>query len=178
MTNSAAKISDISAVSGVSVGNIYRYYRNKDEIFYGVIPEDFPSQILNVIRDKIGAAKIGHITDSGVFKDVTDTFIRFMLSNRKKILIVLAGSRGTKYERMRNELAASLLVAVKRFYPEQYDLFVRTYGNDDMLVLIYENLFGAYGVILGSDCGESEMISQIRQINLYHFSGITRLLNL
>lgn len=174
----AAKIADISACSGVSVGNIYRYYKNKDEIFYSVVPESFPDQLLGVIRDKISAAKDNYDAGSRQFEDLTEDFFRFMLANQKKILIVLAGSKGTKYAGMRSQLAKSLLSAVKSIYEEKYTAYISRYGTDEMLYLIYENLINAYGYVLGLSCTEKEMVNLIKQINLYHFSGITRLLDL
>lgn len=96
----------------------------------------------------------------------------------KKILVVLAGSGGTKYADYRNELIAGLISAIRKVYPEKYDAYIRNFGNSDMLQLIYDNLIRAYGTILGLDCSEEEMISLIRQIRLYHYSGIVKLLNI
>ena len=174
----AAKVADISAFSGVSVGNIYRYYKNKDEIFYSVVPESFPDQLLGVIRDKINAARDKHDAGSRQFEDVTEAFFCFMLANQKKILIVLTGSNGTQYSDMRSQLAGSLLSVVKSIYEEKYIAYISRFGSDEMLHLIYENLIAAYGHVLGLSYTEKEMVNLIKQINLYHFSGITRLLNI
>ncbi len=174
----AAKIADISACCGVSVGNIYRYYKNKDELFYSVVPECFPDQLLGVIRDKISAAKDNDDAGSIQFKEVTQAFFHFMLTNQKKILIVLTGSKGTKYSDMRSQLAGSLLSVVKAIYEEKYIAYINSYGSDKMLHLIYENLITAYCYVLNVSCTEKEMVNLIQQINLYHFSGITSLLDI
>jgi len=174
----ATKVADISAFSGVSVGNIYRYYKNKDEIFYSVVPESFPDQLLGVIRDKISVARDKHDAGSRQFEDVTEAFFRFMLDNQKKILIVLTGSNGTQYSDMRSQLAKSLLSVVKSIYEEKYIAYISRFGSDEMLHLIYENLIAAYSHVLGLSYTEKEMVNLIKQINLYHFSGITRLLDI
>jgi AcrR family transcriptional regulator len=175
----AAKISDISACSGVSVGNIYRYYKNKDEIFYSVMPEDFSSRFLSEIHSKISAEKSNADTDSSIFEEITEAFIRFMLSNRERILILFSGCNGTKYSGLWNELVESLLSVGRNIYPDQYGAYLLRFGSDGILRLIYENLISAYSQILSSEtAGDEERINQIRQINLYHFAGITRLLNI
>jgi AcrR family transcriptional regulator len=174
----AAKISDISAASGISVGNIYRYYKSKDEILYSLIPEDFPPQIMKAVESKMSAARTEVNPDGERHKNAADDFFRFILENRERFLIVLSGSGGTKYEPIRSELAGRLLSTVKAIYKGKYDLFIRKYGNDETLLLIYENLISAYSQVLGLDCSEEELIIRIRQIDLYHFSGITRLLEL
>jgi AcrR family transcriptional regulator len=86
----AAKINDISAQAGVSVGNIYRYYKNKDEIFYGVVSERFPEEFLRVIFDKISEAA-NSAGNSDSLREVTAFFIRFMGINRDRIRIILSG---------------------------------------------------------------------------------------
>lgn len=175
----ATKISDISACSGVSVGNIYRYYKNKDEIFYSIVPEDFPSRILEEVHGKITAEKYNHNKDSGIFEEIAEAFIRFMLSNRERILILFSGCSGTKYSGLPSELVESLISIVKSIYPDQYASYLLRFGTDDILRLIYENLIGAYSQILSSDTADdAQRINQIRLIDLYHFSGIKRLLDI
>lgn len=175
----AAKISDISACAGVSVGNIYRYYKNKDEIFYSVVPEDFPSRILEEVHSKISTEKFNHNTCNGIMEKIAEAFIRFMLSNRERILILFSGSSGTRYSGLRSELVGSLLSIVSMIYPDQYDSYLQRFGSDDVLHLIYENLIEAYSQILGSDtCDDAALIDKIRQIDRYHFAGIIRLLDI
>ncbi len=174
----ASKIADISAASGISVGNIYRYYKNKDDLFYSLIPEAFPPQILQAIQRKISAARPDCNPESSGVREAADDFSRFILANREKVLIVLAGSSGTKYESMRSELAARMLSTVKTIYQDKYEAFLRKYGSDETLLLIYENLISAYSRILDSDCSHEKLNERVRQIDLYHFSGITRLLEL
>jgi AcrR family transcriptional regulator len=175
----AAKISDISACAGVSVGNIYRYYKNKDEIFYSVVLEEFPTLVLEEVRGKISSEKLNNNAGGSIMGEITEAFIQFMLSNRERILILFSGSSGTRYSGLRNELVESLLSIVSMIYPDQYDSYLQKFGNDDVLRLIYENLIEAYSQILNSDAGDdAELINKISQIDLYHFSGIIRLLDI
>jgi AcrR family transcriptional regulator len=171
----SAKVSDISAAAGVSVGNIYRYYANKDDIFYSLIPEDFPAEFKAVIARKIGSAQTGR--DSRAIADMADVFIGFMAGHREQITILFSGSQGTRYASIKSDFADILLSLVRELYPEKYAAYIARYGDDRALALVYENLIGMYGYLLRSTQGEEELIHQMRQVNLYHFSGIMRLLD-
>lgn len=173
----AAKVSDISKRARVSVGNIYRYYKNKDEIFYSVVPEEFPSLLLSAVTNKISAAKQGIKINTGGFEAVSSEFISFMMEHRQMLKILFSGSEGTRYEHVKPEMAAGMLALVKRIYAQAYGRFIKHWGSDDMLNLIYIHLIDAYGYVLGREGGDEELISKIKQINVYHFSGITSLLN-
>lgn len=171
-----AKISDISALSGVSVGNIYRYYKNKEEIFGSVMPEDFPKSMLAIVREKIGAAR--EISDSKAVPGATNAFIDYLAANRERIMILFAGSGGTRFECAGAGLAEAMLDAVKAMYPKAYEAHAARHGGDGVLRLIYENLIGLYAGALRMDCGTEELTGRLREINAYHYSGIMRLMDL
>ncbi len=170
-----AKISDIAEKAGVSVGNIYRYYKNKEEIFNSVVPESLPAQMKYMIIGKIDAAKDGENAQSATLQDITGAFIRFILENREKLTIIFSGTRGTRFERLEAEMVDALLSAVRHIYPQKYDAYIQKYGNDDMPRLIYRNLFRLYGEVMKRDTDPAEAARELRQVNLYHFTGITTL---
>lgn len=174
----AAKISDIAAAAGVSVGNLYRYYQSKDEIFNTILPEEFPNQMLAALRDKVGAAKDALKIDSGAFRQTAEAFTGLMLAERERIIILFSGSGDSKYERFRSSFASAMLSIVKSSYEKEYAAYLSEFGGDDMLYLIYENLIRLYADILMRQSAEEETANSIRQINLYHFTGITRLFDL
>lgn len=172
------KISDIACDAGVSVGNIYRYYKNKDEIFYSVMPDSFFSEFLEAIRDKISAAQGGLKEGSNMFAQAAGSFIGFMMEHRERIIIIFTGSKGTKYEGFKAGYVDELLLAVKAFYSEKYAEYINRYRNDSVIRLIFESLIYAYGYILSQNVKDEEMADMLAQLNLYHFSGITGLLGL
>ncbi len=171
----AARVSDISARAGVSVGNIYRYYKNKDEIFYALLPQGFPDQLLSVIADKVGACRSG---DPDAIGAMAESFIVFLLQNRERIAILFTGTRGTAYECFEDSFAGTLLSIVQRIYEKEVSAYISRYGGDAVLREIYRNLIRMFGRILRLDCSQEEAERQLRQLNLYHYHGITKLLNI
>lgn len=171
------KIADIARKAGVSVGNIYRYYKTKDEIFYSVVPESFPEEFQRAVINKIGAVRGGR-PESGALQMIMNEFIRFILANRTRITILFLGSRGTRYAHLREELADALILAVGNLYPEQYARYLEKYKSTGVLRKIYENLIVLHGMVLVGDADAKETESRLKQVNLYHFAGITSLLEI
>lgn len=169
------KIADIAALAGVSTGNIYRYYKNKNEIFNSIIPESLPNEMRNTIIGKINAAKNESAAGSPAFQNITDVFIRFILANRKKFIIIFSGSKGTPCEHLESEMVEALLGAIRKIYPQKYAAYIKKYGNDFMPHLLYHNLFRVYGAVMARDTSTEEAEDELRQVSLYHFSGITSL---
>src|SRR4030042_5340502 len=50
-------MADIAREAGLSVGNIYRYYRSKDVLFYSVLSPDFVCDFTNQIGMKMKTAE-------------------------------------------------------------------------------------------------------------------------
>ena len=164
-----AKITEIAARAGVSVGNIYRYYKGKDEIFAAILPETFWPAAQELIFAKIGAFGAGRAEAS------RREFIEFMVASRERLLILFNGSQGTQYEHVKTELARFLVQAVREHYPAQW----KALGDSERLVLrIYEGLVDIYAYALQEAGTAAELERLIAAIDAYHLLGISGLLGI
>ena len=50
-----AKLGEIAQRAGTSVGNVYKYFGSKDEIFFAAIPPEFTGQLADRIRTQVEA---------------------------------------------------------------------------------------------------------------------------
>lgn len=157
------KISDISQFGGISVGNIYRYYKSKEEIFYHIVPEDFLKQLQALLYKKIKTAG-----EEG-FWLVNEEVLAFLVQNRLTILIVLGGSEGTRYEDARQELIAFLTTAVKAAEGG-------TRSTERILRCIYRGLINSTLEILAAAQGMEELQEALAQLHSYHLFGMRGLL--
>jgi hypothetical protein len=168
---SHARIADIAVRAGVSVGNIYRYYPGKKQIFDAVLPESFWETVKNEL-----ACKIGGFPKQSLPGD--ESFLRLLSENRERMIILFSGSRGTGYESVRTELVKFMIAAVRRNYPRHYADLITKHGGEEILERIYEGLIGVFAIIMK----ETETVKQLKQafqaVNTYHLSGITGLLGI
>jgi AcrR family transcriptional regulator len=52
-----ARMPEIAAGAGISTGNIYRYFKSKDELFYAVVDVRFAAAFLRLLRRRVQALR-------------------------------------------------------------------------------------------------------------------------
>lgn len=172
------KISDISKVSNVSIGNIYRYYKNKKELFYTIVPENFFISIESILKKKIevtNIVKLNNEKKSLRMKLLNDDIIEFMVKNRERMLIVFKNNKGTKYKNAKEHLVEFLINTVH----ENSNKEKESSNNQEIVVamkIIYINLINMILDILEETKDISKVKDYLSHINSYHMFGITGLL--
>lgn len=164
----SAKISDISERAAVSVGNIYRYYKSKDEIFYANVDENFIEEAKALLAEKIFAMEARDDLSPARQEEfwlVNEEVISFMVENRCKMIIVFGKSEGTKYEGAKGELVEYILRKAKESIAAQPAAF--TAG------IIYNNLIDMVLSILKESADSKTVAEYLRTVNTYHMFGIS-----
>ncbi|KUO50294.1 MAG: hypothetical protein APF76_11325 [Desulfitibacter sp. BRH_c19] len=169
------KISDIGETAGVSVGNIYTYYKGKEEIFYSIMPEDLLDTFKSLLMDKISALKVKNNLHLDQFWLINNEVIEFMVGNRERILILLKKNQGTKYEHAKKDLIGFLLGFIKDNYTVAESNILSTSKSDLVIVIIYENLINTILNILELTKDLNEVREYLNIVNSYHLFGIMSL---
>ena len=95
-----AKMADISREAGVSAGNIYRYFKNKDELFYSIITDELAASFLTLVRRRVGSlveADDLNRLDSKAGRDA-DALLSFWVENRLRVVVLLERAQGSRFE--------------------------------------------------------------------------------
>jgi len=101
-----ASLRDIANKSGITVGNVYRYFANKECVLEGVVYPVY-SKIMDYIELSESYIKAG---ESKTFEDfrneINDYILRITKEYRLEMLILFKGAQGTKFEKTRSELVS------------------------------------------------------------------------
>ncbi len=173
------KVSHIAEKAGISVGNIYRYYKSKDEIFYSVVPESFLISFKNLLVNKVFMFKERELKTPQQWNEFwmfNNEIVNFMVENRELILILFHNGKGTKYENGKAKLVDFLIKTIKDTYDVEYNQSLKERGNEITLYIIYENLINMVLRILQESKTLEEVKNHLESINSYHMFGITGLL--
>lgn len=174
----SSSISDIAKKAQVSVGNIYRYYKSKDDIFYTIVPEDFKERLKGVLLNKISYAKdavAGENAASEPFSLINGEFIGLMASNREIMLILFTGAGGTRYAALKDEVIDYLIKTVKENYSGKDNEVIFDGRNDHVVRSIYMKLIEMIMDVLKVSGTPAELKSLLNIINSYHLFGVTKL---
>lgn len=172
------KISNIATESNVSVGNIYRYYKSKEEIFYSIAPESVLEDLKSILINKLTFAKdktSNELNSENDFQLVNEEFIDYMIKNREQILIMFNGSKGTRYESLKYEAINYMIKNIKKNYSKENNKIIYDSMNYNIIKIIYENLISMMIEVLKESDSPEDIKKSFKIINLYHLFGVTNL---
>lgn len=172
---SGATVSDIGREAGVSVGNIYKYYNSKEDIFYANVGEAFVDKAKTLLAEKICASQkqyagAGDCEDA--FWLVNEEVISFMVENRSRMLIVFGKSGGTKYENTKKELVEFIISEVEGRIFKQPGAFAADSPGRFTASVIYSSLIDMVLGVLEELKDPEALRKSLQRINTYHLLGI------
>lgn len=166
-----SKISDIAKEAGISTGNIYNYFNNKEELFYTAINPEIAEKLITILEEKfrkVIGTSIDKLNgeDSLYFEELTNALIK----NRYQYIILFSNAKGTKYENYFDILLDKLILLV-----EEYSTSAGVTIKSDLtrlMRIIYRNIITGIIEILNEYSKEAEIAMAIKYFFIYHFKGI------
>ncbi|MFP4477900.1 MAG: TetR/AcrR family transcriptional regulator [Candidatus Izemoplasmatales bacterium] len=114
----SANMRDIAHNANITVGNIYRYYKNKKELFDAVLAP--AEQAIDMLSD------FDQHTSNKVIKskEDLDQLIRYVMKvigpYTKEIFIMIFNSSGTHHQRLRSQIENLIILKVSKYYPGKF----------------------------------------------------------
>ena len=106
----------IALNAGVTVGNLYRYFKNKDDLFNVIIQPAF--QEIYKFIDEFARFKKSKLSEEKQKEDFIKTFegslIRIYLQHRPELVILLNGSKGSQMENAREQIISLIAGRIKK----------------------------------------------------------------
>ena len=126
---SNASMREIARNAGMTVGNLYRYFKDKEALFYSVISPACDS-LAGLVRESVEA--VNHSFDNSFFEFLAEQILKITKEHKIELLILFEGSAGTKYEGARDDmvvvvedfLKVNLLERLKEKKVEIEDLYL------------------------------------------------------
>lgn len=97
------RLQDVAQEAGVATGNLYRYFEDKDALFAAVVPEAVGARLLRLIRTRVRelSAAGDWTTMTAANAPAAAALLAFLIEERERVLIVLAGADGSPLARVR-----------------------------------------------------------------------------
>jgi len=95
-----ATLGAIAQEANVATGTIYKYFPNKKALFHSIVTDEFIADFSRLTRNRIeGFARPEGIDSSRSYMEGKEgELLHFWIHNRRKVIILLAQSEGTKCE--------------------------------------------------------------------------------
>lgn len=98
-----ASMRNIASRAGIAVGNMYRYFKNKDELFYSVISPAY-NKVIKFITEFKAPEYNSRELDNLSIDEQTKGIVDIYLEHKSELLIMIDGSKGTVYEKAKDEI--------------------------------------------------------------------------
>jgi AcrR family transcriptional regulator len=96
-----ASMRDIAKGAGMTVGNLYRYFKDKEALFYNVVGPAYES-LMKLVKKSIEI--VNRSFDNSFFEFLAEQILKISKEHKIELLILFEGSTGTKYERAKEDM--------------------------------------------------------------------------
>jgi len=160
------KMKDIAIKSNISVGNIYRYFKDKESLFESVVNPiiDGINNIFNSLDRENGLV----FTNRAI-----KAFTKLYINNKEVFILVLENSNNTKFESIKKSI-------IEKFYASsiQFPIIAKKIENDKYFSIFMHTfsvafINGVISILLEKECDKVK-IEQIEQFLSFMRENIIR----
>ena len=98
-----ASMRSIANRAKITVGNMYRYFKNKEELFYSVTSPAYEALIEFVTEQSI-PKNIDKVEENTNIDLQANRLVDIYLQHKTELIIIIEGSKGSKYEGAKDEM--------------------------------------------------------------------------
>ncbi|MFZ5969499.1 MAG: TetR/AcrR family transcriptional regulator [Bacillota bacterium] len=110
-----ASMRSIAERGGMTVGNLYRYFKNKEDLFHAVIQPAF-QKIIDLIHFNKGQSFDGDIHVENFIESLNRGIVEIYKNHRTELLILINGCSGTNYEKGKDEIVSLVEHRIKSVF--------------------------------------------------------------
>jgi AcrR family transcriptional regulator len=155
-----ATMAGIAARAGVSTGNLYRYFENKDALFHEIFTEEFAETFLRLVRRRVHALTLAAdltALDAPARADA-EALLRFWIANRRKVIVLLDRAEGSRFASFRARFVDALVRPTLARLREG-GAPARSRHVERLTRIVFENTVRAIVTIL-EECESEEQITE------------------
>lgn len=169
-----ASMKNIANNAGVAIGNIYRYFKNKEELFNEVI-EPAHKKISDLVFNRFQDNNL-NINIKFNPSDIVESLMKVHINYSTELMIMMYKSEGTKYQNTKEELInlvySRLELEYKKIFSEQgvesVEKFIYIFAT-----VLSEGIF----TILKRDDDLEEKKKLINQLLIFYFNQLDNRFN-
>ncbi len=157
---SDASIRNIANNAEISLGNIYRYFTNKEALYFAVI-NPFLDSIKQVIEHDI-------VFESCNMKEASDILVEFLVKHSDELLIIRKGN-SVHYEVFINYLVESISGKIKEMMKESFPKIDEKIKNGNFYDAIAEGFLTSLFKVLRKDVSLETQKRNVRELVTFFF---------
>lgn len=173
------RMKDIAREANTSVGNVYRYFNNKKEIYYTIITREFLDSLNDFFIKRTVIVHKKHFNFPLLSEEKSwyeNDYFDFLITNRKRLNILLLYNKGTAYEKIVDQIVANMFQAKIELLNQINPVDIAD-ETIETLSLIINKTIDLNIEVLSRDMDTAAMKRLLKSIDYYHQKGIAALWN-
>jgi AcrR family transcriptional regulator len=175
----ATTMSAVAERAESSVGNLYKYFSNKDELFDAVVPAALARELRDRTRARIralGTARdVRALPGESPYHVLAGELLDFSLQHREAVVILLARAEGTPFASFARDFVAELVSWALEYAESAYPALRPTPELGFVLTRVYQNFLSSIAAALLRFRDEKRVRRVIFQLTSHHQGGLKRL---
>jgi len=162
----------IAAEAGVAIGNVYRYFKNKDELFnsiVGPVYTRFTSMVFDLYQSQDAIPEMQLMTE-----DITNGIMEFYAKYETELLILIDKSKGSKYEDIKDEIIRLVNYRIKSELAPVFKENEIKLQDDYILYIIAATFTEGIFMVLRKYRDQSKIKELIGQLLIIYFGDLNK----
>lgn len=166
----------IAERAGTSIGNLYKYFASKDELFRAAVPVAIAEQFGRLLQVRVealdGARRVGSLPRGHAYHQRSHELLQFTLQHRAPILFLLEHSEGTPFAGFSDRLTRRLSRLAMQYARHAYPRAQLTAARQRALGRIYRAFLGALATVLRQERSAAALAQATAYLTAYHLAGL------
>jgi AcrR family transcriptional regulator len=175
----ATTMADVAARAGSSVGNLYKYFAGKEQLFEAAAPPELASELMRRTRARmraLGAAKdVRELTATAEYHALAGDLLDYCLQNRAAVVVLLSRAEGTVFASFKRDFIEKLVQWALDYTRIAYPKLRRSPELLFALHHAYEGFIATVAQALRQFPDEAQARAVIALVTSQHQGGLKRL---
>ncbi len=171
-----ATLGRIAAQAGTSIGNLYKYFPSKEELFEAAIPPQLVREFTALLRQRVKALgskrRIEGLDPVHPYRLASEELLGFALEHRNALVFLLRRAEGTVYASFSEGLVRTLTKLAIEYTHRAYPKTQFTPTARRALRRIYRGLVGSLASTLSEESSARALHSASDLFGIYHLTGL------
>lgn len=177
----ATSMREIATDSNIGLGNIYNYFKNKDEIFKAIVQASVTRFIQVYDKGhKQESVDIMQITSKSYFENVVNEYVSLITTNRSHYRLLFFKSQGSSFERFKDEFTDYAAKQSKQYFIEIRSIYPHLNVNisDFFIELSISAMFNLFEKLLMLKIKSKDIKPIIAEYMKFHIAGYRELIRI
>ncbi len=171
-----ATLASIATRARTSIGNLYKYFANKEELFHAAVPRETSRELEALVRARVEALDVERdvrlLGPSHPHAKAAEELFAFVVAHRSQIVFLLGRAEGTPYASLFEDLVQSLTRLAADYFTRAYSGSKLNAMQRRAVVRVYRAFLASMAAILREESSERALRAATAHYTTYHLAGL------